>query len=71
MIKIDIKNISIHNNKWLSYYPISRDEIIFNPKYHFYFYGHKIATLEVIKEMKNNRNEKKDIYDIKIISKLI
>ena len=69
--KIDIKNISIHNNKWLSYYPISRDEIIFNPKYHFYFYGHKVATLEVIKEMKNNRNEKKDIYDIKIISKLI
>ena len=69
--KLDIKNISIHNNKWLSYYPVTRDEIIFNPKYHFYFYGHKVATIEVIKEMKNNRNEKKDIYDIKIISKLI
>jgi hypothetical protein len=70
-IELGIENVSIHNKKWLSYYPVSRDEIIFNPKYHFYFYGHKVATLEVIKKMKEQRKENKDIKDINLIKKFI
>jgi hypothetical protein len=67
---INIKNINIHNNKWLSYYHVNRDEIIYNPNYHFYFNGHKFASLEVIKRMKDQRKENKDLKDIKLIKKL-
>ena len=36
--------------------------------YHFYFNGFKFATLEVIRKMKENRGEPKDINDIKLIN---
>jgi len=65
--KIDMINISLHDGKWLTYYHVHKDEIIYNPKYHFYFNGFKFASLDVIKKMKQNRAEPKDIQDIKLI----
>lgn len=71
----DDKNIllektGLHSEKWLTYYHKHKDEIIYNPKYHFYFNGFKFSALEVIKKMKENRNEKKDIVDIDLINRI-
>jgi hypothetical protein len=64
---IPLEKTGIHDGKWLSYYHIHKDEIIYNPHYHFYFNGFKFSSIDVIKKMKENRNEPKDINDIKLI----
>ena len=68
---LQLPTTGIHDGKWLTYYHINKDEIIYNPKYYFYFNGFKFATLEVIKKMKQKRNETKDINDILLINKLV
>lgn len=68
---INLKNVGIHNGKWLTYYNIHKDDIIYNPQYHFYINGFKFATLDVIKNMKENRKEIKDLNDIKLINTII
>ena len=68
---LHLEKTGIHDGKWLTYYHVHKDEIIYNPKYHFYFNGFKFATLEVIKKMKQKRNETKDINDILLINKLV
>jgi len=65
-ISLNIKNIKPHTDKWLNFYPISKDEIINNEKFHFYFNGFKFLNLSVVLEMKKNRNEKKDRIDLKL-----
>ena len=64
---IGIKDIDIHNGKWLSYYNVDKHDIIYNPKYHFYFNGFKFASLETIYQMKRKRGEKKDIDDVRLM----
>jgi len=54
-------NQEIHN------YTKTRDDIIYNPNNHFWYDGVKIASLEVIRELKQNRNEPKDIVDVNMI----
>jgi hypothetical protein len=61
------QNITPHNNIWLSYYNLDKSDIIFNPSNYFYFNGVKVATLDVIKNMKEKRKEQKDIVDINLI----
>jgi len=51
----------------LKYYPKNKEEIIYNPDNYFYFNGHKIISLNLVREMKKLRGEEKDINDIKII----
>ena len=68
---INLPLFGVHKGKWLDYYHVSKDEIIYNPEYHFYFNGFKFVTLEVIKQMKINRNEEKDRKDVKLINKII
>jgi hypothetical protein len=46
----------------------SVDEIITNPSKHFYYLGHKFATLNVVGNMKSKRNESKDLLDISLIN---
>jgi len=69
-IELNSNNISPHKGEWLKYYSTNKENIIFNPKNYFYFNGHKFITLEILKEMKKNRNEEKDVRDIKLIDKL-
>lgn len=57
------KLIGSHNDE-MQYHITSKDEIIFNPKNHFYCFGVKFASLEIIKKMKQNRNEAKDRTDV-------
>jgi hypothetical protein len=49
-------------------YEPCKDEIILNPKYHFYYRGLKFITLDVLLQFKTNRKEKpKDINDCNLI----
>lgn len=66
-INLNLKDTGIHDGIWEKYYGIHKDEIIYNPNNHFYFNGYKFATLEIIKNMKINRNEIKDKNDLELI----
>lgn len=50
--KLSLEKTGVHDGKWLTYYHKHKDEIIYNPTYHFYFNGFKFATLEVIRNFK-------------------
>tara|TARA_R110002020_G_scaffold90434_3_gene220183 strand:- start:1604 stop:3583 length:1980 start_codon:yes stop_codon:yes gene_type:complete len=63
------KDIECHNG-WVHHYTIEKDEIIYNPGYHFYLYGVKFASLEAVKNMKLKRNEDKDRVDIRLIESI-
>ena len=65
-----LENFGLHSGVWLEYYKENKDDIIYNPSNYFYFNGLKFASLKVVKEMKNNRKEPKDINDLKLISKI-
>ena len=67
-LRLQLDKIENHQDKWLTYYHKHKDEIIYNPQYHFYFNGFKFATIDVIKKMKENRNELKDLNDIQLIN---
>ena len=51
--------------------PGAKNEIIYNPENYFYFNGFKFISLNILKKMKQNRNEEKDKNDLKLINKLI
>lgn len=63
------KEIECHNDE-LTYHKISRDDILFNPNNHFKIDNFKFISLLQIKNMKQNRNEEKDIIDVKLIDTL-
>ena len=64
---INLEKTGIHDGKWLTYYHIPKGEIIYNPQNHFYVNGFKLASLDVIKRMKERRREPKDLNDIIVI----
>ena len=64
------KYISSHNHE-LRYYTVGKDDIIFNPENHFYYQGLKLASLDVIKNMKMKRNEVKDNVDVQLIEQIL
>ena len=63
----DNPNISCHNEE-SKHYSETIDDIIYNPKKHFYFKGVKFASLKVVESMKINRNEEKDNRDVLLIN---
>lgn len=63
--------ISSHNDYGTKLYPYSYDEIIYNPKHHFYTRGVKFASLGVIKKLKENRGEPKDSIDVNLINTIL
>jgi GR25 family glycosyltransferase involved in LPS biosynthesis len=66
-IRLNIQDVGLHNGIWERYYGIHKDEIIYNPNNYFYINGYKFATLDIIKKMKTNRGEPKDLQDLKLI----
>lgn len=58
------------HNRFLNYYPLEKDELIFNPKNYFYFRGYKFLTLDLLEKMKSKRNTNKDKLDLELIEKL-
>ena len=63
--------ISSHNQYLQLHYQEHVDNIIFNPKNHFYCHGVKMISLEALKRMKKNRNEEKDVNDLKMIQAIL
>lgn len=68
-IETGMKLVDCHNEH-AHFYDKSIDDIVCNPNNHFYCNGVKFISLEVLKEMKLNRNEAKDVADIKLIDSL-
>jgi hypothetical protein len=65
-----LEYLGLHSGEWLQYYKEKKDTIIYSPSNYFYFNGLKFASLKVIKEMKERRNEKKDKIDLELIKKI-
>ena len=53
--------------QYKDYYPIHKHDIIFNPEHHFYYRGIRFATLDVITEMKKQRQSENDLLDLQLI----
>tara|TARA_B100001093_G_scaffold214239_1_gene205539 strand:+ start:11875 stop:13866 length:1992 start_codon:yes stop_codon:yes gene_type:complete len=63
-------DISCHNME-SHHYDVNKNDIICDPKMHFYCYGIKMASIEIIKNMKISRDEQKDRVDVKLIGGLL
>ena len=64
------KKISCHND--IAYlYDYSIDEIVGDPRKHFWYLGIKFCSPELVIKMKRKRNELKDIEDVLLLSKVI
>ena len=59
-----------HHAKELPYHGATENELVDNPKFHFWFNGLKFISLEQIRVLKSNRNEDKDILDAELIKSL-
>ncbi|PKN03274.1 hypothetical protein CVU75_03105 [Candidatus Dependentiae bacterium HGW-Dependentiae-1] len=59
-------DISDHNTA-ACYHESTLDDIIFNPKNHFYYKGVKCASLDTVKKMKMKREQDVDTKDIVLI----
>ena len=53
------------------HYDEAINDIIYDPRNHFYFFGFKFASLDVIRRMKKNRNEPKDQVDVMLIDEVL
>jgi hypothetical protein len=69
---IDYDNVltDTHNQYLEKFYKITLDDIVNNPRNHLYYNGHKYVSLNVIKNMKETRNESKDVTDLQLIEKI-
>jgi len=65
-----LDGFGLHSGEWLTHYGIAKDDIVYDPDNHFYFNGLKFASIDVVKKMKQNRKEKKDLADLQLISNL-
>ena len=61
---------SVHNLE-ITGFDECKDELLFDPNNYFYINGHKFIKLDLIKKMKENRGEPKDIKDIRLINNFI
>jgi hypothetical protein len=52
------------------YYP-DLFTLLYNPRYHFYYFSYKVMTLEEIIKMKLKRREEKDLLDVELINNFI
>ena len=62
-----IDRIDSHNSE-LHHHVVSKEELIFDPKNHFFWNNIKFVSLETLKNMKSKRGEKKDLKDVSMIN---
>lgn len=66
-----INNVQCHNEEECPY-GLAINDIVTNPQHHMYFAGVKCITLEVLRAMKQRRNEKpKDVNDVVLIDSVL
>lgn len=58
--------INLHNEEYEGF-PNKIDEIIEDPRNHFYFRGVKFISLEMLARMKRHRGQAKDLADLRLI----
>ena len=68
--KFNFNEISAHDED-LKYHKVSKKELIYNPKYFFYYNNLKFISLDQLYRMKINRAEEKDLRDCALMQKLI
>ena len=69
-IQLEFNDINMHDEE-LKYYGEGKHEMIYNPKFHFYFNDVKFIAFSKLYEMKTNRNEEKDQNDCKMMEALL
>ena len=62
-------DIHSHNQE-IEKYTMSKDEIMFNPQNHFWHDGVKVASVNVVRSLKQKRGEPKDHRDIELMETL-
>lgn len=68
--KVEDDKIENHHN-YLKYYEKDIQDILMNPNNYLYYDDIKFISLELVKKMKNNRNEPKDKEDVKMINSFL
>lgn len=63
-------DIDSHENQ-LIYHSISIKDMLYNPQNYFYYQGMKFLSVERLMEMKQFRNEVKDVIDVKLCKEFI
>lgn len=66
-IKFNYPELDNHDDE-LKYHDIDKLELIYNPKFYFYFNDLKFIAFNQLYKMKKNRSETKDINDCKIMN---
>lgn len=69
-IQIEFKDINPHDEE-LKFYNENKNELIYNPRFYFYFNDLKFISFSKLYEMKINRAEEKDNNDCKMMEALI
>lgn len=58
------------HNAYLCFHALPLHNILFDPDHYFFYRGVKFCALPLIKEMKKNRSEPKDLHDITLIDEV-
>lgn len=64
------KEIDCHNDGH-EHIGLTVDDIIFNPNNHFYYKGVKFVSINLLRKMKTERNETKDVHDVRSIDEML
>lgn len=67
-IQSALEGVRNHGNIIENHTNLTKNDIIFNPKNHFYYLGFKCMNLDILKKIKVNRNTEKDVRDVKLIN---
>ena len=60
-----------YHDEELEYHDEEKAELIYNPKFYFYFNDIKFISFNQLYRMKRNRAEQKDIYDYRLMESII
>ncbi|MDB4458979.1 glycosyltransferase family 25 protein [bacterium] len=64
------REIQSHNQYGVGRYSTNPDDILLDPENHFFYGGVKYVSLEIIRLLKLQRNEPKDVKDVALIDSL-
>lgn len=60
-----------NHEDWIKYYPCSKNDLLYNPKYYLVYGGIKYISLNCLVEMKRKRSEVKDKKDIRRVKRFL
>lgn len=60
-----------NHQDYIDYYGVGVSDLVLNPEHHFFYNETKFASLAIVRRMKENRQEEKDLRDVAMIDKLL